>query len=111
MIIDPLFALFCQNFTTMTPGTPPGACQTAINAASTQTSTTGTLNQLQTYGEARVYKIVDKDLIYGSAGLIYLINSWNTKTLMFTFPLSHFEFNGNIANNSESLGIKYKYEF
>jgi hypothetical protein len=111
MLLDPITAIFCTGFTVMTPGTPPAACQTVINASSVATQATVTLNQLQTYGEQTAYKLVDKEIIYGTAGVIYIINSWNTKTFMLQFPLKPFEFNFNLANNAINGGLKIKYEF
>jgi|ERR1700722_6460299 len=111
MLLDPISALFCAQMTAMTPGMTPTPCQTAINATSAQTQTTDMLNKLQNYMETATYKIVDKDILYGSAGLIYLINSWNTKTFSAIIPLKPFEFDTNLAMNSINLGVKFKWEF
>jgi len=111
LILDPLTVIFCAQMSAMTPGMAPAPCQAVINASSAATQATATLNSLQTYMEQTTYKIVDKDIIYGSAGVIYLINSFNTKTLMATFPLKPFEFNLNLGLTYDNIGIKYKLEF
>lgn len=97
--------------TAMTPGMAPAPCQAVVNASSAATQTTATLNQLQSYIEQNTYKLLGKDVIYGTAGIVYIINSWNTKTLMATFPLKPFEFNINLASNFINSGIKLKLEF
>lgn len=111
VLLDPLSAIFCAQLTVMTPGAPPNACQTAVNAASIQTNTTATMNQLQSFLETNTYKIISKNVIYGTAGLIYVINSINTKSIAAQIPIKPFEIDTNLNYTQQSVGIKYKYEF
>lgn len=95
----------------MTPGSSPGPCQAAINAGSIETQTTATLNALESYITQNTYKYVHKDIIYGTAGVVYLINTYNQKLITAQIPLRPFEFNTTLSYNNKSYGVKYTYEF
>lgn len=111
MILEKTIALFCTQFSLMTPGSSPGPCQAAINAGSIETQTTSTLNALESYMTQTTYKVINKDLIYGTAGIIYLINSYNNKSILAQIPINKFEIDTNLSYTSNSFGLKYKYEF
>lgn len=107
MLLDPLIALFCTQFSIMTPGSSPGPCQAAINAGSSVTQTTQTLNALESFMTQNTYKLVGKENVYGIAAGVYLINSYNQKAISAQIPLRPFELNTNLSYNNQSYGIKW----
>ena len=95
----------------MTPGSSPAACQAVINGASTQIQLTSNLYQIETFMTQTAYKDVGKENIAIIAGMSYIINSWNTKTLNAQIPYKPFEFDINLGTLSKAGGIKFKHEF
>lgn len=92
----------------MTPGSAPGPCQSFINAASVQTQTTATLNQLQSVLEQDAYKYIGKTVIYSLAGSFYVFNTVTNKQIIAQIPMDRFEANLNLGFNSQQYGLKYK---
>lgn len=111
MLIDPLFALFCNQIGTLTPGSAQVPCQNAVTAISQITNTTLTFQELESYGQNYVYKNIDPTLIKTLIAIGFLENSWQQKSVIAQIPLKPFEFNCNVQANNVNYGIKFKWEF
>lgn len=115
MLLDPIILSLCSTIAINTGGNNnvPSACQTALNAASTQTQTTATMNMLESYSRNLVESNVSKTVLYPALAVGAIVDSANKKQVIAQFPLKPIfdEVNIHLTSNTQSVTIKWEWKF
>lgn len=112
MLLDPLIIAMCAQMSLNSP-TGPSACNGALNAASSQTQTTATMNLLESYSKNLVEGNVNKEILYPAIAIAAGIDAYNKKQLTAQFPLKPVidEVGMNLTSVNQSWTLKWVWKY